>query len=432
MPAPNFSTAQSQLPIMLQVVNDAVAKSQNLDRGIDKRFQAATSKDMGKEKYRHPIQFDEGGQPMAYDPDGGPYGYGTGPEYQQFLVVPVPILMAFAATELLERIEKSEGLEVVKPISRMVSGAKDKMAHIRCVLAQGYNQFILATVDASYNGVSTTVPLANVPFGNRLLDINNQVIATDASGQYNQIGTPTILSKSNSTGATIDTVQLDSVPAGLVAGSSFLLLGATSGAPLGPQGMQYLVSTSNAGDLDGISRALPQMQAAGVEANSSTLTLGIITALNVRQKQNAGPDAEPSKRFYYTHIIQQSTAQQLGFAKWTPMTSGGKQSNFDIAPGRDDMWQIGGQEVEIDTMAAINTLYDVSGNHLRKVRYPGSQKFINGLLQGLWWPRYTPAAQATSERDIYYQDCFNNYTNYVWCHAVVNHLGITPSMSAPI
>jgi len=415
---------------MLQVVNDMVATSQNLDRGIDKRFQAAGTMDMGKEKYRHPILFDEGGQPGSYDPDGGPYFTGTGPEYQQFIVVPIPILMAFGATELLDRIEKSSGLEVVKPISRMVSKAKSKMAHVRCALAQGYNQFVLATVDTSYAG-GNTVQLANVPFGNRLLDINNMVLATDASGNYNAIGTPTILQKSNSTAGTIDTVTLDAVPAGLVAGSSFLLMNATSGAPLGPQGMQYMISVSNVGDVDGISRTLPQMQAPGVNANNATLTLGIITALNVRQKQAAGPDSEEGQRFYYTHNVQQSTAQQLGFAKTTLMSTNGKLADFDIVPNRNAKWMIGDQEVETDTMAAINTLYDVSGSHLRKVRYPGSQKFLPGTLNGLWWPRYE-GGQATSERDILYQDAYNFYTNYIWCHAVVNNLGISPAMTAPV
>ena len=155
-------------------------------------------------------------------------------------------------------------------------------------------------------------------------------MATDASGNYNVIGTPTVLNKSNSTAGTIDTVQLDAAPAGLVAGLSLLLLNATTGAPLGPQGMQYMISTSNVGDQDGIARALPQVQAAGVNANQATLTLGIITALNVRQKQLI-PDGDDSKRFYYTHNVQQSTAQQLGFAKTTLMSTDGKLANFDIA-----------------------------------------------------------------------------------------------------
>jgi hypothetical protein len=430
MPAPNYTTAQSQLPLMLQIVADTVAKSQNLDRGIDKRFQAVSSKDMGKEKYRHPIQFDEGGQGSAYNPDGGGYPQGTGPEYQQFIVTPIPILVAFAATELLERIEKSQGLEIVQPISRMVGGAKDKMAHIRNTLTQSYNQFIVGTVDASYAG-GNTVQMASSPFGNRLLDLNNQYLVTDASGQYNVLGSPAVLAKSNSTGATVDTVQLDAAPAGLVAGSSFLLMGATSGAPLGPQGLQYMISTSNAGDMDGISRNLAQMQAAGVNASNSTLTLGMILALDVRQRQNAGPDAEGGPRFYYTYISQQSTARQLGFAKTTLMSQDGKLDNFNMSPDLKGKWMIGTDEVEVDTTAANNTMYWVSANHLKRVRYPGSQKFIPGTLNGLWWPRYS-GGQPTSERDLYYQDAYNYYTNFPWSHGLIHSLGVTPAMSAPV
>lgn len=429
MPAPNQTTAQSQIALMEQVINDNVDTSQNMDEGIDRRFQTAGTMDMGKEKYRHPIQFDIGGQAASYDPDGGPYITGTGAEYQQFLVVPIPIIVAIGATELLDRISKGSGLSIIDPVSRMISDVKKKTAHTRSALFQGYNQFVLGTVDPTYAG-GNVVPMANTPFGNRLLDINNMYMATDASGNFNQVGTPTVLNKSNSTGGTIDTIQLDGAPAGFVAGSSLLLLNATSGAPLGPQGMQYLISATNVGDQDGLSRALPQVQAPAVNANKATLTLGIITALNVRQKQLL-PDEEDGKRFYYTHNIQQSTAQQLGFAKTTLMSTDGKLANFDIAPNRKQKWFIGDQEVLTDTMAAIDTLYDVSQNHLRKVRYPGSQKFLPGTLMGYWWPRYT-GGQATSERDMLYQDAYNGYTNLPWSHGVVNSLGITPAMQVAI
>lgn len=430
MPAPNYTTAQSQLALMEQVINENVDTSQNLDEGIDRRFQTVGAMDMGKEKYRHPILFDIGGQAGSYDPDGGPYFTGTGPEYQQFIVVPIPILLAIGATELLDRISKASGLAIIDPVAKMIAGVKTKMAHTRNALAQGYNQFILGTVDATYAG-GNTVQMANNPFGNRLLDINNLYAVTDASGDYNIVGVPTVLNKSNSTGGTVDTVTIDAVPAGLVAGSSFLLMNATSGAPLGPQGMEYLISTTNVGDQDGLSRALPQMQAAGVNANNATLTLGLVEAERVRQLQLLGNDEENEKRFWYTHNVQQVTARQLGFAKFVNMTSNGKQPNFDMSPGRMDKWMIGDQEVMVDSMAAINTLYDVCQSNLRKVRYPGSQKFLPGTLMGYWWPRYA-GGQATSERDMLFQDAYNFYTNLIWCHGVINSIGISPSLTAAI
>lgn len=427
MPAPNYTTAQSQIALMEQVINENVETSQNLDEGIDRRFQKVGAMDMGKEKYRHPILFDVGGQAGSYDPDGGPYFTGTGPEYQQFIVVPIPIMLAVGATELLDRISKASGLSIIDPVTKMIAGVKKKMAHTRNALAQGYNQFILGTVDATYAG-GATVQMKNVSFGNRLLDINNQYAVTDASGNYNIVGVPTVLNKSNSTAATVDTVTLDAAPAGLVAGSSFLLMNATSGAPLGPQGLQYMISNSNVGDQDGLSRALPQLQAASVNANGATLTLGFIEAERIRQLQLVGNDEGATTRFWYGHNIQQATARQLGFAKTILMSSDGKLANFDMSPGRMDKWRIGDQEVETDSMAAIDILYDVSQSNLKKVRYPGSQKFLPGTLMGYWWPRYA-GGQATSERDMLYQDSFNMYVNAVWPSGLIHGLAITPAMS---
>ena len=62
MPPPNNSTAQSQIALMIQVIDENIETAQNLDQGIDREFQQATARDMGKEKYRHPIEFDVGGQ----------------------------------------------------------------------------------------------------------------------------------------------------------------------------------------------------------------------------------------------------------------------------------------------------------------------------------------------------------------------------------
>ena len=57
-------------------------------------------------------------------------------------------------------------------------------------------------------------------------------------------------------------------------------------------------------------------------------------------------------------------------------------------------------------------------------------KFLPGVLMGLWWPRYTAQGQATSERDILYQDAYNFYTNLVWCHALAENVGISPMLTA--
>ena len=427
MSAPNNSTAQAQIAIMLQVVEENIETTQNLDQGIDRRFQKVTARDMGKEKYRHPIEFDVGGQFAGYDPDGGPYTTGNGPGYNQFIVVPVAGLIAIAKTELLSRIEGAgtDRLMIAKPIARMLAKVKDKFAHTRNALAQGYNQGLLGTVDASYAG-GVIVQMNNVPYGNRLLDINNAYQLTDAN--FNVLGPVTILAKSNSTGGGVDTVTLDNAPAGIAAGCQFIPLNYASAAPLGPQGLQYLISNSQNGDNCGIARTVAYVQAPSVNA-SSTLTLGIIEVMNQRQNQALGSDQESEKRFYYTHYVQRATARLLGFAKTSFMVTDGKIQQPDIAAGRNAPWMIGNQEVLTDSMGGIDKLYDIAEGQLRKVRYPGSQKLIPGPLDGIWWFR-SVGGQPTSESDAFFQDAYNLYTKLPWAHVYAYNLYVNPVMAA--
>lgn len=412
---------------MLQVVEENIETAQNLDEGIDRRFQKATARDMGKEKYRHPIEFDVGGQFAGYDPDGGPYITGNGPGYNQFIVVPVSGLIAVAKTELLSRIEGAgtDRLLIAKPINRMLSKVKTKFAHTRNALAQGYNQGLLATVDASYVA-GAVVQLANVPYGNRLLDINNVYQITDQN--FNVIGPATVLQKSNSTGGGVDTVTLDQVPAGgILPGYQFIPMNYASGAPLGPQGLQYLISNSQNGDNCGIARTVAYVQSPSVNA-TSTLTLGIIEVMNQRQNQALGSDQDMQKRFYYTHWVQRATASLLGFAK-VMITTDGKVPLMDIAPSRSAPWMIGNQEVLTDSMAGVDKLYDIAEQQLRKVRYPGSQKMIPGPLEGIWWYR-SQGGQPTSESDALFQDCYNLYTKLPWAHVYTYNLYVNPVMAA--
>ena len=425
MPAPNNTTAQSQIALMLQTVQEDIETTQNLDQGVDRLFQQASGSDMGTEKYRHPIQYDVGGQMGAYFPDGGAYFQGTGPGYNQLILVPFCLMIAYAATELLQRIQKAgDKLAILSPVSRMVSTAKTKAAHCRNALAQGYNQGLLATVDASFAGGSTVVPMANVPFGARLLDINNQYQATDAN--FNVLGVVTVLDKSTSLGGGLDTATFDNIPQGFGPGCNLIPINLASGAPLGPQGLQYIVSPSPNGDYCSIDRNTSYVQAPAFNAQTGTLTLGVIEGMTVRQSLNLGTDSSNNgARVYYTNEMHRTSARMLGFAKTVFSSPNGKAMDVDIAPARDGRWVIGGQEVVVDSMAAVDKLYDLDKSTLRKVRYPGSQKFLEGPLMGLWWPRLVNG-QWTSESDLLYQDSYNFYSKLPWKNAVAHNLGINP------
>ena len=118
-------------------------------------------------------------------------------------------------------------------------------------------------------------------------------------------------------------------------------------------------------------------------------------------------------------------------AKVMIATPTGAVPRMDIAPDKNAKWYIGNQEVLTDSMAGVDKLYDIAQGQLRKVRYPGSQKMIPGILEGIWWPRYQ-GGQATSESDSLFQDAYNFYTKLPWAHVYAYNVYVNPVMAAGV
>ncbi len=414
---------------MRQVIDTNIELSQNLDEGLDKRIATISAYNVGTEKFRVPFQVDAGGQVAGLSPDGGPLSQGTGAQYLQFVVVPVSAEVAIASTDLMNRISEESGGDqrpiITDVVARLIAKAKKKMGHFRNCLEQGYNEGILATVDATYAGVNP-VPLAMLSFGNRLLDLNNVYQSTDAN--MNVLGQVTVLALSKPTGASVDTVTLDN-PALLVAGGFLIPLNYASGVPVGPAGLQYLINATQAGDMFGVARTVEQVQAASANAGTAPLSLGVIDALEVRKSLSNGMDAEQDASFYYTNPVQRVTANQLGFAKRMEMNSPGQTTQtMDISPNLKTVWKISGKEVLEDSTAAVDYLYDIAPGLLGKARYPGSQKFMTGPIKGFWYERIVNG-QHTTTYDAHFQDSWTVYTRKPWMHAVAHNLGLNAALS---
>jgi hypothetical protein len=427
----DLATAQAQIDLDLQSVQKDVDLTQNMDSILESMFaDALPGTDIGLQEYRHPIQYSIGGHTGGYQPDGGIYPMGLGPGYSQFVVAPVPVISAFAATELMQRIGNGGAqVSAVDPVSRMVADAKTKHAHSRSTYLQGYNNGILATVDPTYVGTNV-VPMANVSFGARLLDNQEKYQVTDAN--LNVVDTVFVVdTQKNSIGAG-DTATLDHVPAGLAPGYNFIPTGVTSGTPLWVQGLEYIVSPANAGDYDGVDRATSWVQAPALNATNGTLTLGTVEIFKARQEQALGTENwmdNGTDAFWYTHQSQRASAAILGFAKSTYMLTGNGTANYDIGPNHEGgKWKISGRDVMDESIAAIDKLYSLRKSGLRKVRYPGSQKFIPfGGSGALWWPRTDGEGNWLAEYDIRYQDSSNYYGKMPWWNGVIHNLGINPA-----
>lgn len=427
MAAPNYGAAAQQTMLMLQKVNKNVELALNLDAGLDKMFTSIGPGDeIGLQNYRLPLQMETGGIGGYYQPDGGTYPQGTGPQYDQMILAPQPIILAFTVTELSRRISKA-GLDITAKnyVAKMIADAKKKASHLRNAYLQGYNNSLLATVDATYaGGGSTTVPLASAPFGGRLINRGDQLQATDAN--FNVIGTVNVLDVAKNGVGTPDVMTIDVAPGGLAAGYQFIPFGLASGNPIGLNGLQYLVSPAVTGELCSIARANSYVQAPAWNANGAFLTNAGVEVFLVRMEQALGVDRFSSgaaNNEWYGHQAQYATAKILGFGKMTYFSTDGKTMDFDIAGSTKGKRMIAGRPFQSDSMASISSLYFLDKSTLKRVRYPDSEKFLPGPLEGMFWPRIAGGLYS-SQSDILYQDSTNYAVNNPWANGVMTNLSI--------
>ena len=427
MPPVNYGSAQAQAVLMLQKVSKIIEVSQNLDSTLAKMF-SFRGDDIGLQSYRQGLQIEVGGIVGAYQPDGGNYFQGSGPDYTQFIPAPIPIMDSISTTELSRRISKG-GTDIVVDdyLARLIRDVKVKVSHKMNAYLQTYNDGKLASVDASWGGVSTTIPLKSGEFGGRLIDLNDVLQVADSSA--NMLGQVSILEINKNSIGGIDTVVIDSVPIGMSTSSSFYPIGVASGNPVFIAGLKYLVTPSTSGDYFGLSRGLPYVQSPALNANGVFVTLAGSMAFLQRVEQALGSEryqAERQKNFFYMHGANYVSTQFLGFGKQIVLTQDGKAPNYDGVPDTFSASTLAGVKVVRDSTAAVDKIYFLDKSVLNCVKYPGSQAFIPGMIEGgLFWPRQV-GGNWNSQSDAFYQDSRNFYSRNLWANAVYYGLGTQP------
>ena len=431
MPEPNYGAAAQQTMLMLQKVNKDVQLVESLDTGLDKMFSSVGPGDeIGLQNYRLPLQTEVGGIGGYYNPDGGTYPQGATAQYDQMILAPQPIILAFTVTELARRISKA-GMDVTVKnwVAKMIADAKKKASHFRNAYLQGYNNGLLATIDSTYVGGSTTVPLAYDQFGGRLINRGDQLLVTDAS--FNVQATVNVLDITKNAIGTPDVMTVDAIPGGAVAGWQFIPFGLASGNPIGINGLQYLVSPAITGELCGVARANSYVQAPAWNANSAFLTNAGVEIFLARMEQALGADrfaAGAANNAWYGHQAQWTSVNILGFGKMVYFSQDGKTPTFDIATSTKSVRMLAGRPFVSDSMASISALYFLDKSTLKRVRYPDSEKFLPGPLEGMFWPRQSGGLWS-SQSDILYQDSTNYAVNNPWANGVMYGLKIQPGFS---
>lgn len=429
MPEPNYGAAAQQTMLMLQKVNKDVQLVESLDTGLDKLFSSVGPGDeIGLQNYRLPLQMEVGGVGGYYQPDGGTYPQGTGPQYDQMILAPQPIILAFTVTELSRRISKA-GMDVTVKnyVAKMIADAKKKASHFRNAYLQSYNNGLLATADVTYAG-GTVVPLAVEPFGGRLLNRGDILQAVDIN--FNVIGPVQILDLQKNSIGVPDVMTVDTDP-GMTNTTQFIPFGLASGNPIGVNGLRYIVSPQITGELSGIARANSYVQAPAWNANGAFLTNAGVEIFLARMEQALGADrfaAGAANNRWYGHQSQWTSVKILGFGKMVYYSQDGKTMDFDIAGSTKGKRMLAGCEFTSDSMAGIDNLYFLDKSTLKRVRYPDSEKFLPGPLEGMFWPRIAGGLYS-SQSDILYQDSTNYTTNNPWANGVMSNLSIQPGFA---
>ena len=428
MGAPNYGSAALNEVLMLETYNKEIDLLQNVEMALDKRFSDIKTTDASLRNFRIGEQTEMGTQVSAFNSDGGAYSPGLGNSFDQGQMTPFEIIGGAAFTDLARRIgEGGSSVTIINPIERLMSDMTRKLSKKRNALLQGSNNGQLATVDAAYaGGGANPITLSVDPFGARLIDLHETVQVFDHT--TNLVRTTCFVTNQQSLGiGTGDSITVDAVPAGTVAGDYIMQLGVASGTPLFFNGLQYIVSPSQTGEYLGQSRALSYVQSPALNANSAPLTLGTVQAFLTRMMQPLGMstfESDRTKNFWYEHPAQWMAWVSLGFAEQQVMLVGGAGAkNFDGVSSPFGNKKMADIDVELDTVAAVSKVYFLDQSRLVRCRFSKAPQMVPGPIKGMYWPRIVGGAY-TTENDVYMYDAVNYASRNNWANGVIYGLQI--------
>lgn len=217
---------------------------------------------------RIPMKAQPGGNFGSASLDGGDFGRGSGtlPDYST--VTPIVSKIGVEITLLADKTTDSKEKAIESAVKMNMA---DAMAQFRTDLdysMQTAGDGVLATVDAVN---SLVITLKDDPFGARLLREQQTVSVYDTTLTTNR-GSMTISQVQKQPGLD-QKITVDAVPGGTIDTDVIVVGGLTGANPVWFYGIPYFHNTSQTGTVLGKSRALPYMQANGVDASGAAITV---------------------------------------------------------------------------------------------------------------------------------------------------------------
>lgn len=319
--------ATDTLAIQLEAVSPELPVLVEKEAALDGRISdGGKSQMVSARNYRIGMQTSLPGASAMLGLDGGDFPRGGEPGFDVGTVTPLAHCVPLEFTELARLTGSGGSVSVVDVISRSISQCMDTLKRNRDCFLQTDGTGKLATVLSTYaGGGANPITLAASPFGSRLLGVGQKVGIFNGNALR---GSCTILAKGDSIGGT-QSITVDAVPAGTVAGDFIRVDGVANGAPVFLNGIPVFVSTSTAGAVLGINRSNPYVVAQGFNAGSSSFTFPMFRLAKNQILHKLGPEAL-SGLVVHLAPAQKAVFENLGFQLQTmPLNNGKPGGDFD-------------------------------------------------------------------------------------------------------
>jgi len=299
--------------------------------------------------------------------DGGVLPEGSDIGLLQGTVLPTVIAGATNWTELVNiQSEAGDQVSVMNVVNRAVNGVVEMAKQQTDALLQTDGFGTLANIDvAGVNAATNTYNLTSLSFGSRLVQEGQTVDVVDPNTNIAR-GSVKIQTRFNFLGGQQQIIYAGADVAGAADGDIIRYTGLTDGAPLGLNGLKNMVNLSNQGNLHGIPKSSPYVQANGFDNGGAQITVPAL-ALAKWQRMQRLSGAMLAGSFWWTHFSQFESYRELGYDKQTIPLADGKAKGLDLF--FSGAVTIDGDPIKYSPNAAQDIWYLLVANGFGRVKY---------------------------------------------------------------
>ncbi|MHB8527835.1 MAG: hypothetical protein ACYDD2_17055, partial [Candidatus Acidiferrales bacterium] len=286
---------------------------------------------------RLPLQIRPGGKAGLANLDGGDLGRGSGTTYDVAQVSPIFFRHAVEITKLVEYSTNAPEKAIENAAKREVKNAMGQFRAFLDKLMQTNGNGVLGTVGSIVttglpSGVAAQINLTTPP-GAALFYYNQTIQFYDVTLTTNRNVAASVTSNVVLADPFNKFIQIDNLPAGVVAGDAVVHDGLTGAQPVSLFGVPYHQTNATTGTWLNLNRATYPVELATphVAGNNAAITPGVVR-LAINKVRKALGTNQIGKLVAYTALEQENAWEQLGISisQIIKEGAGGRASDLDL------------------------------------------------------------------------------------------------------